>query len=104
MSPIARDRAREKRRYEKHQASLEKRRANARRNVQVIAVVIAVVVVVGGLVGLSFALKEDTPAASPQPGASATPARALPDKATAAGKTFTATVTTSRGVITPIMR
>jgi peptidyl-prolyl cis-trans isomerase B (cyclophilin B) len=104
VSPNARDRAREKRRYEKHQASLHKRRADARRNTQVLGIVIAVVLVVGGLVGLSFALKDDskatTPAASPQPSASATPARTLPDKATAAGKTFTAKVTTNRGVIT----
>ena len=101
MSPNARERAREKRRYEKHQTALEMRRANARRNTQVLGVVIAVVVVVGALVGLSFALKDDAqPTALPQPGASATPARSLPDKATAAGKTFIASVTTNRGVIT----
>jgi peptidyl-prolyl cis-trans isomerase B (cyclophilin B) len=101
VSPNARDRAREKRRYEKRQTSLNVRRAESRHNVQVIGVVLVLVVVISGLVGVSFILnKDDKPAAIPQPNASATPARTLPDKATAAGKTFTATVTTNRGVIT----
>jgi len=134
VSPNARDLAREKRRYEKHQTSLDTRKAEARRNVQVLGVVLAVVVVVGGLVGLSFALKKDTTTtpqasaqASGQPSGQATnPAgqpttsaatsvagckappkvptdkrtRTLPDKNTAAGKTFIATVSTNCGVIT----
>jgi len=134
VSPNARDRAREKRRYEKHQTSLDVRRAQARRNIQVLGVVIAVVVVVSGLVGLSFALKKDAktsvqasgqagsqpshPAGQPTSAAAATAAKAvagcvtppkvpsdkrtrtLPDKKTAAGKTFIATVTTNCGVIT----
>jgi len=135
VSPNARDRAREKRRYEKHQTSVGLRKAEARRNVQVLGVVLAVVVVVGALVGLTFALKNDTapnaaasnPAATPAPngatdtasGQPSAPAKnvvsgcvtppklpgdkrtaTLPDKKTAAGKTFIATVTTSCGVVT----
>lgn len=103
MSPNARDRAREKRRYEKRQTSLGVRRAESRRNRQVLAIVLAMILVIGGFVGLTLALKKDdtkTTAATSQPSASAIPARTLPDKATAAGKTFTATVTTNRGVIT----
>jgi peptidyl-prolyl cis-trans isomerase B (cyclophilin B) len=103
VSPNARDRAREKRRYEKRQTSLGLRRAEARRNRQVLAIVLAMLLVIGGFVGVTLALKKDdtkTTAATSQPSASATSARTLPDKATAAGKTFTATVPTSRGVIT----
>ena len=135
MSPNDRDRARDKRRYEKRQNVLAQREVEARRNKQVLAVVLAMVVVIGGLVGLSLALNNDTetntatPAASEsaaggQPSASApsettaaaknvvagcvTPPKVptekrtgtLPDKATAAGRTFIATVTTSCGVIT----
>jgi len=56
--------------------------------------------VIGGFVGVTLALKKDDTTATSQPSASATSARTLPDKATAAGKTFTATVTTSLGVVT----
>jgi len=133
VSPIDRDRAREKRRYEKRQATLATRAAEARRNKQVLGVVLAIVVVIGGFVALSKTLSSDTatntatnavtPAAgqsaaapSAQPSAPAknvvagcvTPPKVptdkrtgtLPDKKTAAGKTFVATVTTSCGVIT----
>jgi peptidyl-prolyl cis-trans isomerase B (cyclophilin B) len=124
VSPNARDRAREKRRYEKRQTSLQLRKAEARRNVQVIGVVVAVVVVIGGFVGLSVALKKDDKTTAPvSSSATATGApiaaknvvagcvtppkrpsdkrtRTLPDKKTAAGKTFIATVTTTCGVIT----
>jgi peptidyl-prolyl cis-trans isomerase B (cyclophilin B) len=137
LSPNDRDRARDKRRYEKRQNVLAMREVEARRNKQVAGVVLAMVVVIGGLVGLSLALNKDTgtntatPLASQsattpdgQPSASApsetsaaaknvvagcvTPPKVptekrtgtLPDKATAAGKTFVATVTTSCGVIT----
>jgi len=129
VSPNARDRAREKRRYEKHQTSLNMRKAETRRNMQVLGVVIAVVAVVGGLVGISTAMNKDSKgsAAAPAPAksiatASAKPGapvknvvagcvtppklpsdkrtRTLPDKKTAAGKTFIATVTTTCGVIT----
>lgn len=128
MSPIERDRAREKRRYEKHQAKLERRQAEARRNKQVLGIVLAMLLVIGGFVGVSLALSKDgTTVASAQPTGQATnqptPAATipaahvagcdtppkvptdkrtgtLPDKKTAAGKTFIATVTTNCGVIT----
>jgi peptidyl-prolyl cis-trans isomerase B (cyclophilin B) len=133
VSPINRDRAREKRRYEKRQATLATRAAEARHNKQVLGVVLAIVVVIGGFVALTKTLSSDTatntatntvaPAAGPtaatpsaQPSAPAknvvagcvTPpnvptgkrTRTLPDKKTAAGKTFIATVTTNCGVIT----
>ena len=124
MSPIDRDRAREKRRYEKRQAVLAGREAEARRNKQVLGVVLAMVLVIGGFVGVSFALnKGGKTVASGQPTGQPTstataPAVSvagcvsppkvptdkrtgiLPDKRTAAGKTFIATVTTSCGVIT----
>ena len=130
MSPIDRDRARDKRRYEKRQSVLAKREVEARRNKQVLGVVLAMVLVIGGLVGLSLALNNDngTDAAAPgatSPSAAApstqpsvpaknvvagcvTPPKAptdtrtgtLPDRKTAAGKTFVATVTTNCGVIT----
>jgi peptidyl-prolyl cis-trans isomerase B (cyclophilin B) len=129
VSPNDRDRAREKRRYEKRQNVLATRAAEARRNKQVLAVVLAMVVVIGGFVALSKSLNTNTatPTAAPsltqgaatpsaQPSVSAknvvagcvTPPkvptdarkRTLPDKKSAAGKTFVATVTTNCGVIT----
>jgi peptidyl-prolyl cis-trans isomerase B (cyclophilin B) len=133
VSPIERDRAREKRRYEKHQATLARRAEEARRNKQVLGVVLAIVVVVGGFVALTKTLGSGTAtstatsAITPGAGQSAAPTSAqpsvpaknvvagcvtppkvptdkrtgkLPDKATAAGKTFIATVTTNCGVIT----
>ena len=128
MSPNARDRARDKRRYEKRQSVLAQREVEAQRNRQVLGVVLAMVIVIGGLVGGSLALKkDDKPAASSQPTATSTSpstaapttlakpvagcvtppkiptdqrTRTLPDKKTAAGKTFVATVTTNCGVIT----
>jgi len=128
VSPIERDRAREKRRYEKHQAKLERRQAEARRNKQVLGIVLAMLLVIGGFVGVSLALSKDgKTVASGQPtgqvtdqptSAATTPAvhvagcdtppkvptdkrtGTLPDKKTAAGKTFVATVTTNCGVIT----
>ena len=128
MSPNDRDRAREKRRYEKRQDVLAKRAAETRRNKQVLGVVLAMVVVIGAFVALSNVNKDATPntatplasqSASPpsaQPSVSAKNAvagcvtppkvptdarkRTMPDKKTAAGKTFLATVTTNCGVIT----
>ena len=128
MSPIERDRAREKRRYEKHQAKLQSRATEARRNMQVVGIVLAMLLVIGGFVGVSLALNKDSSAgasgqptdqASDQPtSAATTPAvpvagcvtppkvptdkrtGTLPDQKTAAGKTFIATVTTNCGVIT----
>jgi len=132
VSPIDRDRARDKRRYEKHQTKLDMRAAEARRNKQVLGVVLAMLLVIGGFVGVSLALnKDDKTVAAGQPSAqptgqpteqasatATTPAVSvagcvtppkvptdkrtgtLPDKLTAAGKTFVATVTTNCGVIT----
>ena len=129
MSPNARDRARDKRRYEKRQTVLDMREVENRRNRQVLGVVLAMVIVIGGLVGLSLALNKDTGTNTATPGASqsaATPGGqssapvknvvagcvtpppvpadkrtgTLPDKKTAAGKTYVATVTTNCGVIT----
>jgi peptidyl-prolyl cis-trans isomerase B (cyclophilin B) len=100
----------------------------ARRNKQVLGVVLAMVVVIGGLVALSLGTKNDTGTntATPSPGQSTAAANVppsgpaknvvagcvtppkvpsdkrtgkLPDKKTAAGKTFVATVTTNCGVI-----
>jgi peptidyl-prolyl cis-trans isomerase B (cyclophilin B) len=128
VSPIERDRAREKRRYEKRQAVLAQREAEARRNKQVLGIVLAMLLVIGAFVGGSLALNKDgKTVASGQPtgqptgqatSATTTPAVSvagcvtppkvptdkrtgtLPDKKTAAGKTFIATVTTNCGVIT----
>lgn len=124
MSPIERDRAREKRRYEKHQTKLDMREVEARRNKQVLGIVLAMLLVIGAFVGGSLALNNDSKTvASAQPTGQATSAATtpavsvagcvtppkvptdkrtgtLPDKKTAAGKTFIATVTTSCGVIT----
>jgi len=129
VSPIDRDRAREKRRYEKRQDVLATRAADARRNKQVLAVVLAMVLVIGGFVALTKTLNKGAAASASAPPASqsaATPSAqpsgsaknvvagcvappkvptaarkgTLPDKATAAGKTFIATVSTNCGVIT----
>jgi peptidyl-prolyl cis-trans isomerase B (cyclophilin B) len=97
---------------------------DARRNKQVLGIVVVMVVIIGGFVGLSFALNKNNKTA-PVSQASAQPTSArptlakpvagcvapptvptgkrsgtLPDKKTAAGKTFIATVTTNCGVIT----
>ncbi|HET7477728.1 MAG TPA: peptidylprolyl isomerase [Dermatophilaceae bacterium] len=64
MSPKDRDRAYEKRRYEKRQSMLDQRIAERQRNKQVVGVVVAVLLVVGGLVGLSVALGNDDGTAS----------------------------------------
>ena len=128
MSPNARDRARDKRRYEKRQNVLDQREVEARRNKQVLGVVLAMLLVIGGFVGLTLALNNDDKfsalgqptgqATSPETSASGTQATAvagcvtapkvptdkrtgtLPDKSTAAGKTYVATITTNCGVIT----
>jgi peptidyl-prolyl cis-trans isomerase B (cyclophilin B) len=125
VSPNARGNARDKSRNQKRETVLEMRDAQSRRNRQVVSVVLIAVLVVAGFVGLSQVLKQDDKA-SPAPAAGAagqttapkstatsaagcSPAPqvpsdkrsgTLPDKATAAGKTFIATVTTSCGVIT----
>ena len=112
MSPNARDRARAKRRYEKRQATLARRRAQARRNKQVAGVVLAVLVVVGGIVLLSAVMGKGgstqpaaasasaTPAPSPSTTSAPAPSRTLPPKSLAAGRMWTATLTTNHGPIT----
>jgi peptidyl-prolyl cis-trans isomerase B (cyclophilin B) len=130
VSPQARDRAREKRRFEKRQAVLGQRARDSRRNKQAIGVVLVLVLLIGGFIGVAFALNSGskttagvgasaaasaaagaTPSARPTlarpvAGCVAPPAvptdkrsRTLPDKKTAAGKTFVATIITNCGVI-----
>lgn len=111
MSPHARDRARDRRRSKKRQSVLAQRAMESRRNKQVLGIVLVMVVVIGGLVGLSLALgKDDKQAvagAQPVAGCVVPPkvptdkrTGTLPDRKTAAGQTFVASVTTSCGVIT----
>jgi peptidyl-prolyl cis-trans isomerase B (cyclophilin B) len=117
VSPNDRERERAKRRYEKQQAARQRHEAEARRNRQVVAIVLAVLLVLGGFVGISLAMRgtSATPTATPRAtgataplmqGCSTPPAvpgartATLPPKATAAGKTYVATVTTSCGDIT----
>jgi peptidyl-prolyl cis-trans isomerase B (cyclophilin B) len=103
-------------------AKTAQKELEAQRNRQVAMVVVAVLVVVGGFIFLASRLgKDTTPAAAPSPSTSATSSattaavagcttppeppstiktQAKPDKNTAAGKTFTAVVTTNCGDIT----
>jgi peptidyl-prolyl cis-trans isomerase B (cyclophilin B) len=115
------ERARARRRAEKFETKQALREREAARNRQVAVVVAAVLVVVAAFVFLTTQLGGDdtqTPAAAPTTpsattssapvdGCSASPAPpsaiskvAKPDKATAAGKTFTAVITTNCGDIT----
>ena len=113
------ERARARRRTEKVEAKQVLKAREAARNRQVVVVVVAVLAVVAGFVFLTAQLKDDTtPAATPPtPTSTATSAAvegctpppaaptkaarvAKPDKAAAAGKTFTAVVTTNCGDIT----
>ncbi len=113
------ERAAARRRAEKLNAKQAQKQREAVRNRQVAVVVLAVLAVVAGFVFLTTQLDDkQAPAAAPTaPSASATtsvvagctappaPPRAptkaaMPDKATAAGKTFTAVVTTNCGDIT----
>jgi peptidyl-prolyl cis-trans isomerase B (cyclophilin B) len=89
---------------------LAQRAMESRRNKQALGLVAILVLVIGGLVGLSRALKKDDQAkGTVQPVAGCVEAPkiptdtrtgTLPDKATAAGKSFIATVTTNCGNIT----
>ncbi|KRE62890.1 peptidylprolyl isomerase [Nostocoides sp. Soil756] len=110
------ERARARRRWERRQASLARRRARRQRWGR-IAAVVAVVALVGGLVtvlGLTLGSRGSDAAPASTPSAASTtlagcplPPKplgtsaelSLPDKATAAGKTFTATLTTNCGDI-----
>jgi peptidyl-prolyl cis-trans isomerase B (cyclophilin B) len=117
------ERARARRRAEKLDAKQAAREREAARNQQVAVVVVAVLVVVAAFVFLANRLSGDdspTPAAgstpsttassptstavegciAPPPGPSSVKTQAMPDKETAAGKTFTAVVTTNCGEIT----
>jgi peptidyl-prolyl cis-trans isomerase B (cyclophilin B) len=122
------ERAKARRRQEKLDARAAQREREAARNRQVGVVVAAVLVVVAGFVFLASRLGDNTspttPAASPSaattpttaaaqtsttavPGCTKPPAaptgittHGMPDKKTAAGKTFTAVVTTNCGKIT----
>ena len=116
------ERARARRRAEKFEAKQAQREREAARNRQVAVVVAAVLVVVAAFVFLTTQLGDDTktPAAAPTTpsqtsatttapvdGCTPSPAPpsgistvAKPDKATAAGKTFTAVITTNCGDIT----
>jgi peptidyl-prolyl cis-trans isomerase B (cyclophilin B) len=124
VSPQSRDRAREKRRNAKRLSVLEQRAAESRRNKQVLGIVAALVVVIGGFVALSMVLNRDNKTttgaqssvqataaaptlATPVAGCVSPPAiptdkrqGTLPDKKTAAGKTFIATISTNCGDIT----
>jgi peptidyl-prolyl cis-trans isomerase B (cyclophilin B) len=115
------ERARARRRAEKLEARQALREREAARNRQVAVVVAAVLLVVAAFVFLTTQLGDDTttPAAAPTttstgsvtPAAvagctpapappAAVPKATKPDKATAAGKTFTAVMTTNCGDIT----
>lgn len=111
------ERARARRRQQKLDAREAERARQSARNRQVAIVVVAVLAVVGLFVFLSAQLSDDSgePAAQPSASASATgsgrcaaapetPNKVIPvekpDKATAAGKTFEAVVTTNCGDIT----
>jgi peptidyl-prolyl cis-trans isomerase B (cyclophilin B) len=117
VSPNARARAYEKRRYEKWQVKQQERLLRRRRRRQIIGAVTAVVVVVVLVVGsvLLFTGDDDTPPAAATPtatGDGVCPAvnvqppkepkqfGKVPPKTDAAGKTFTVTMATTCGDIT----
>jgi len=104
------ERARARRRYARQQAAIARREADRSRRLRVAAIVATVVVVVGLLAVLGTVFSPDEPATSPStttsagcdipPTAPGTAAElTLPDKATAAGKTYVATLTTNCGDI-----
>lgn len=101
-----RDRAR--RRWEKQQATQAARAERRERTKRVVAIVATVAVVAALVAGLTLALKPEEPAKPPQTAAGCeqppqplgTSAKLeLPDKATAKGATWTATLTTNCGDI-----
>jgi peptidyl-prolyl cis-trans isomerase B (cyclophilin B) len=103
------ERARARRRYARQQAAIAKREADRARRLRVAAIVGTVAVVVGLLAVLGTVFSPDDPATPSRttaagcdvpPTASGTAAElTLPDKATAAGKTYLATLTTNCGDI-----
>ena len=118
------ERARARRKQERLDQKIAQKQAEAARNRQVAVVVVAVLAVIAGFVLLTAKLGNDTtPAAASKPSGSTTPSatattaavpgckpapprpgsiktQTLPDKKTAAGRTFTAVVTTNCGDIT----
>ena len=103
MSPIDRDRARDKRRYEKHQAKLDLREVEARRNKQVLGIVLAMLLVIGGFVGVSLALTKDEavqasgqPSGEPSGEATSAPSAATTPAASVAGCTTPPKVPTDK--------
>ena len=103
------ERARARRRYERQQAGLVQRESDHARRMRVAAIVTTVVVVlaVAGVLGAIFRNSPEpeapttTAAGCEQPPAALGTAAqlTLPDKSTAAGKTYVATVTTNCGDI-----
>lgn len=110
------ERARARRRYEKQQRAIRQREIDRARRLRVAAVVGTVVAVVAGiaLLGSLFGSEGGPTPAAPSSSASGTPLAGceppprplgtaaeldLPDKETAAGKTFVATLTTTCGDI-----
>jgi peptidyl-prolyl cis-trans isomerase B (cyclophilin B) len=118
LSANAREKAREKKRRESYDSRQALRAMEARRNRQVLVIVIVMIALIGTFVGTTLALQSGdkaTPAGQgykaapvtkplvagcrPAPAVPGKRTGTLPDKATAAGKTFIATVTTNCGVI-----
>lgn len=115
MSPNARTRAYEKRRYEKWQAKQQEKLAARQRRRQILLASLAVVAVIGLVLG-AFVLftgdEETPPAASPTPADNACPPVTvqppekpkqfdkIPPKSDAEGKTFTLTLATTCGDVT----
>jgi len=114
VSPNARTRAYEKRRYEKWQAKQHQKLAVRRRRRQVLAAALAGVTVIVLVVGafVLFGGDDTPPAASPTPADNACPPVTVkppaepkqfgkvPAKTEAAGKTFTVTLATTCGDVT----
>lgn len=102
------ERERARRRWEKQQATLAARAEKRRRNKRVAAIVATVAIVLALVGGLAVALRPEEPAKPTQTAAGCdqppqplgTSAKLeLPDKATAKGATWTATLTTNCGDI-----
>jgi len=115
VSPNARTRAYEKRRYEKWQAKQQEKLAARRRRRQILSAALAVVAVVALVAGAFLLFDDDEaapPAATPTPADNACPPVTVkppaepkqfdkvPAKSDAAGKTFNVTLATTCGDIT----
>lgn len=106
------ERARARRRHERQMKAIAQREADGARRKRVLAIIATVVVVLGGLALLGTLFADEDPAAAPSTSATTIagceqpPAilgtgaeLELPDAATAAGKTYVATMTTNCGDI-----